>query len=137
MSGGVPGREAPVAQALTGAGASLALTWTPSAAFLNDPAVTYPVTIDPVFSGNPATDPMVRSGATTVSVIFNRDKDSVQIIVEDTGRGFDVESLAGNHAHNRFGLLGMRERATLAGGTFDVESTPGKGTSLFVRVPIS
>jgi len=32
-------------------------------------------------------------------------------------------------------LTGMRERATLVGGTLDVETTPGKGTTVFVRVP--
>jgi len=32
--------------------------------------------------------------------------------------------------------LGMRERVTLAGGTLEIESTPGVGTTIFVRVPL-
>lgn len=35
------------------------------------------------------------------------------------------------------GLLGMRERVALVGGTFTIESTPGKGTGIFVRIPLS
>jgi PAS domain S-box-containing protein len=76
------------------------------------------------------------SGATTVSVIFDRRNDSVQMIIEDNGRGFRLDTLPAHHARNRFGVLGMRERASLAGGTFHIESSPGSGTSLFVRVPL-
>ena len=36
----------------------------------------------------------------------------------------------------RLGLLGIRERLALVGGTLEVESTPGLGTTLFVRVPV-
>jgi nitrate/nitrite-specific signal transduction histidine kinase len=34
------------------------------------------------------------------------------------------------------GLIGMRERAALVGGTVEVESTPGGGATVFVRVPV-
>ena len=44
-------------------------------------------------------------------------------MVEDDGRGFDAESaLAGSAAERRLGLLGMRERVALVGGTLTVES---------------
>lgn len=76
------------------------------------------------------------SGATMVSVIFDRHADSVRMIIEDNGRGFVLDTLPANHSRNRFGLLGMRERASLAGGTLHIESSPGSGTSLFVRVPL-
>jgi two-component system, NarL family, sensor histidine kinase UhpB len=39
-------------------------------------------------------------------------------------------------ARNRLGLLGMQERVALVGGTLEIESTPGGGTSLFVRIPL-
>jgi signal transduction histidine kinase len=34
------------------------------------------------------------------------------------------------------GLLGMKERAALVGGRFNIESTPGAGTTIFVRIPL-
>ena len=39
-------------------------------------------------------------------------------------------------AESRLGLLGMRERVAAVGGELQVESSPGKGTTLFVRVPL-
>jgi len=37
----------------------------------------------------------------------------------------------------RLGLAGMRERATLLGGMLDIESTPGRGTTIYIRLPVS
>jgi signal transduction histidine kinase len=36
----------------------------------------------------------------------------------------------------RLGLLGIRERLALVGGSLEIESSPGKGTTLFIRIPI-
>jgi signal transduction histidine kinase len=58
----------------------------------------------------------------------------VSLIIEDDGVGFDVEEQS--HSHQRFGVTGMRERAMLLGGTFDIESRPGKGTTIAVRIPL-
>jgi PAS domain S-box-containing protein len=77
------------------------------------------------------------SGADRVSFILERRADHVLAVVEDNGRGFDVETLAEPPVRGRkLGLLGMRERAALLGGTLNVESTPGAGTSVFVRIPV-
>jgi signal transduction histidine kinase len=73
--------------------------------------------------------------AKRVSVLLERRPDLVSLIVEDDGGGFD----AGNQssvATGKLGLLGMRERATLAGGRLEIESNPGAGTTVFVRVPL-
>ena len=56
----------------------------------------------------------------------------LEILVEDNGQGFEPEVAL---AKNR-GLSGMRERANLVGGTFRVESTIGKGTRKWVKLPI-
>lgn len=56
----------------------------------------------------------------------------LEIRVEDDGVSFDVESAL---AKNR-GLAGMRERAQLVGGTFQIESDPGRGTRKFIRLPL-
>lgn len=55
----------------------------------------------------------------------------VRLTVEDDGQGFTIEDTA----EGRFGLLGMRERARLLGGTLQIESAPGAGTRITAEVP--
>jgi len=75
-------------------------------------------------------------GASRVSIILERRADHVLAVIEDNGEGFDVEMLTKLSSEElKLGLLGMRERAALLGGTLDVESAPGMGTSVFVRLP--
>ena len=68
-----------------------------------------------------------------VSVILRRAQQEAVAVVEDDGRGFDPEVPAAG----RLGLLGMRERLALVGGTLTVESTPEKGTAVFARIPLA
>ncbi len=76
--------------------------------------------------------------ASTVSVIVDRQGESLRMIIEDDGHGFDVKStLQGASASGRFGLVGMRERLALVGGSLLIESEPGRNTTLFARVPAS
>jgi PAS domain S-box-containing protein len=78
------------------------------------------------------------SSAKKVSVIVDRRGDQVQMIIEDDGCGFDPDdSGARRRAGTHFGLLGMRERVAVRGGTFTLESSPGNGTSLFIRLPVA
>ena len=60
--------------------------------------------------------------------------DGLEVEVRDDGVGFDPADAAAQSGH--YGLLGMRERARLAGGTLVVESAPGKGTTLRLNVPM-
>ena len=72
-----------------------------------------------------------------VSVLVERPAGEVRLIVEDDGDGFEVErTLQRATAERRIGLAGMRERAELVGGTMTVESAPGSGTALYVRLPV-
>ena len=58
--------------------------------------------------------------------------------VEDDGRGFDPASLRQPQESGRgLGLLGMRERAALFGGDVEIESDPGAGTSVRLRIPLA
>ena len=75
------------------------------------------------------------ANAKRVSVLLERRPDHVSLIVEDDGGGFDAGNQA-SAARGKLGLLGMRERVTLARGTLEIESTPGAGTTVFVRVPL-
>ena len=57
--------------------------------------------------------------------------------VRDDGRGFEVEQgLQAARIRGSVGLVQMRERAERAGGTFSLESAPGKGTRIEVKLPI-
>lgn len=69
--------------------------------------------------------------ATHVSVVVERNAGQLIAIVEDNGVGFQPEAIE----PGRMGLDGMRERVTLVGGTLDVESTLGSGTTLLVNIP--
>jgi len=76
--------------------------------------------------------------AKSVSVILEKRGNTVSIIVEDDGIGFDAEALLKPPAGNgRFGLLGMRERVMLVGGSLNIESTPGVGTTILVHIDTS
>jgi len=59
----------------------------------------------------------------------------VRLVVSDDGCGF--EPPRGAQAHNGLGLVGMRERAALAGGHAEVRSRPGAGTTVTVTMPRS
>jgi signal transduction histidine kinase len=60
----------------------------------------------------------------------------VTAVIEDDGRGFDTEKLAARDPSGRgAGLLGMRERVAGLGGSVCVQSSPGQGTRLLIRIP--
>jgi signal transduction histidine kinase len=73
--------------------------------------------------------------AHSVSVLLEKRSVSVKLIVEDDGHGFDIVSTMSTHSRDRLGLYGMRERASLLGGTLTIESS-GKGTAIFVEIPL-
>jgi two-component system, NarL family, sensor kinase len=69
--------------------------------------------------------------ASHIVVRLTHDSDQLSLRVEDDGLGFEPATVAGD----RFGLIGMRERARLLGGTLTVESSPGGGTAVEVSIP--
>ena len=73
--------------------------------------------------------------AKTVTVSLDFGAREVRLEVKDDGRGFDAASYDGGRG-GHFGLVGMRERAEQMGGDANVNSTPGRGTEVTVRVPI-
>jgi PAS domain S-box-containing protein len=75
------------------------------------------------------------SSATHVDILLERRPDHVSLIVEDNGVGF-VTGEAQGPARGA-GLSGMRERAALIGATLQVESSPGRGTTILVRTPVA
>ena len=77
------------------------------------------------------------AAAQSVSLLLEARHGSITLIVEDDGRGFDVASCMKDTQNDRcLGVFGMRERATLLGGTLTIESTPGSGTTVFIELPL-
>jgi signal transduction histidine kinase len=76
------------------------------------------------------------SGARRVSMSVAFGDREVRLVVSDDGCGFEPPP-RGAQAHNGLGLVGMRERAALAGGHAEVESRPGAGTTVTVTMPRS
>ena len=75
--------------------------------------------------------------AAHVTVLLEHRGASAQLIVEDDGSGFDVAHMMDSRPHEgNLGLYCMRERVALIGGTLTIESTPGRGTAVFVRIPL-
>jgi signal transduction histidine kinase len=67
-----------------------------------------------------------------VSVLLTRKNESVSVMIEDDGKGFDV----GSARRDRLGLLGMQERVALLDGSLVVESSRGAGTTLVLELPL-
>jgi signal transduction histidine kinase len=81
------------------------------------------------------TNVVKHSGANRVGVVLDADNVGVRLIVEDNGCGLQQgsEDLALGIGH--LGLLGLRERLALAGGSVEVESNPQNGTTVYARIP--
>lgn len=73
------------------------------------------------------------AGKTHVKVTLQGTKDRLRLIVRDSGEGFDTTAKVAPG----LGLVSMRERASLAGGTFDIKSELGEGTTVTVTVPLT
>jgi two-component system sensor histidine kinase UhpB len=74
------------------------------------------------------------SRATRVVLRLTLENESVSLVVEDDGIGFDAAAALARF-NRGLGLLSMRERAELLGGSFNLESTPGRGTRIRITVP--
>ena len=74
--------------------------------------------------------------ATQCSVVVLRRRDEVTLLIEDDGHGFNVAAVEkiGNAC---LGLTGMKERVALLNGSCAIESTPGQGSIIRVRIPLN
>ena len=70
--------------------------------------------------------------ATSVSVVATAGERQIQLVVEDDGTGFDPSALA---PADEVGIVGMRERLQLLGGTLGIETVLGRGTTVHARLP--
>ena len=78
------------------------------------------------------------SNAQTIRVTVRRETTELHLTVEDDGAGFDVDAARDRAARGQsLGLLGMEERAMLAGGQIEIVSHPGTGTRVLARFPVT
>ena len=100
-----------------------------------------PTDRDGIISGGPRSPDQrtqARQAAKRVTLILECRQEHLRLTIEDNGGGFDVNStLRRSNSERRLGLPGMKERVDAIGGEFLVESTPGSGTSLFIRIPLA
>ena len=73
--------------------------------------------------------------ATQVQLTVDADAQHVMLAVHDNGKGFNP--MASDARNTRLGMTTMQERVTAAGGSLEIESAPGKGTTLKARVPFT
>jgi PAS domain S-box-containing protein len=73
--------------------------------------------------------------ASSVEVNIESQEDVIRMSIRDNGQGFQVSGNAGSNKKNRLGLIGMRERAEMVGGSFHVDSAPGQPTTVRVEIP--
>ncbi|MFN2500802.1 MAG: PAS domain S-box protein [Pyrinomonadaceae bacterium] len=74
--------------------------------------------------------------ANHVTVLLEKRENAIILIIEDNGKGFDADhEIVPIESGKGLGLVGMRERASLIGGNVEIESAPGSGATIFVRVP--
>jgi len=71
--------------------------------------------------------------AERASVVVLQGSNEVILLIEDSGKGFNVNELPRDTS---MGLIAMRERAALLGGSFRIESRVGQGTTMRVRIPV-
>jgi signal transduction histidine kinase len=77
------------------------------------------------------------SQATSVSVKINFSDHNIRVTVQDNGKGFVMPKGMGDLTRTgRLGLAGMQERAQLLGGILNIQSEPGKGSTLTIEVPL-
>jgi PAS domain S-box-containing protein len=74
------------------------------------------------------------SFATQVKILLEAKNGLLTLEVKDNGRGFNPRGLADSDC---LGLAGMRERASLVGGSLELQSGPGKGTRVYFRLPLT
>jgi signal transduction histidine kinase/ligand-binding sensor domain-containing protein len=74
------------------------------------------------------------SAATEVVISIERLQDSLSLTIRDNGKGFTPGTPASDPMRGGFGLVGIRERAELLGGTASIQTAPGEGTKVYIHI---
>ena len=73
--------------------------------------------------------------ANQVEVNIEKLRNAICLRVKDNGKSFEAQRVMHSKRNTRLGLIGMRERLEMVGGTFSVESAPGQGTTIRAQIP--
>ncbi len=77
------------------------------------------------------------ANATYTSITLEMYPTQIQVTIKDNGHGFEPkEALGKPREHSGWGLLGIRERTSLLGGQYKIDSSPGQGTCIQVSIPL-
>jgi signal transduction histidine kinase len=83
------------------------------------------------------TNVLKHSRAQHVWIEVSQSERALQLVIRDDGIGFDVvRTVEGATARGHLGLLGMRERVQILGGSLEVDSKPARGTRIRISVPV-
>ncbi len=74
--------------------------------------------------------------ASAVHVTFKKHLKAISLTIKDNGKAFHAQRAKHSKRSTGLGLIGMRERLEMVGGSLSVESAPGKGTTIRAQVPI-
>ena len=75
--------------------------------------------------------------ASLVEVNFEKLPNAICLKIKDNGKSFQAQRVMHSKRNTRLGLIGMRERLEMVGGSFSVESAPGKGTTVRAQIPLA
>lgn len=74
--------------------------------------------------------------ATRVTVRLQREAQRIHCLIQDNGIGFDVPTVLARRGERGLGLIGIQERLVPLGGSLEITSAPGRGTSLSITIPL-
>jgi len=74
--------------------------------------------------------------ASRVEVSFEKLPNAICLIIKDNGKSFQAQQVMRAKRNTRLGLIGMRERLEMVGGSFSIASSPGKGTTVRAQIPL-
>ena len=80
------------------------------------------------------TNVLRHSQATEVKSMLSASNGVLRLLVSDNGIGFNASAI---ESKKTLGLLGMKERTLIMGGTYDINSKPGEGTTVHIAVPLA
>ncbi|MEO8100695.1 MAG: two-component regulator propeller domain-containing protein [Acidobacteriota bacterium] len=80
------------------------------------------------------TNAVKHSGANLIEVTLRSKPDAIEVSIHDDGSGFSRDGATGGPGH--YGLIGMKERASQIGGTLELVTQPGAGTTISLTLPL-
>jgi PAS domain S-box-containing protein len=82
------------------------------------------------------TNILKHADARNISIVVKQEDGKVIVLIDDDGKGFDVQqALSVITVEKGLGLASIQERIRMIGGTLDINSQPGKGTRITLRIP--